>query len=347
MSLRQSLSSRIHQFITPTKLSKMVTIPPARCDLALAKLDEVESERLLHAATTHKDEKPAECSYTTNSSQNNRKENRWTDILAYDHSLLPGDYLNASLIPPFPSNQHETKRKTTFIASQAPLPHTLATFYEKVIQSKTKLIINLTPFRERGRTKADEYWPLQQGQVFKTATSIDESIGQYSVRQTNKSVVLDEKLQATLYFLEVKSQKGNDSPYELAVLHVTSWADFGNYPEEVFDRLLNIINEQNAMLSYNSSPDLPIWVHCSAGVGRSGTVIAALMARELDVRDLQLSISSPFTTPAQLMEASIEGATKLIDHERKYRPRMVQTGEQFEMVAVVVAKQLSANQHAS
>ncbi|PWN32071.1 phosphatases II [Meira miltonrushii] len=341
MSFRQSISSKFHQFITPNKLSKMVTIPPARCDLALANLDEIESERLLNAATNNKEEKSAECSYTTNTSLQNRKENRWTDILAYDHSLLPGDYLNASLIPPFPSNQQEGKRKTSFIASQAPLPHTLNTFYEKIIQSKTKLVVNLTPFRERGRTKADEYWPLQQEQVFNTATGSDESIGQYSIRQTSESTLLDEKLQATLYSLEIKSQNGYNPPYELAVLHVTSWADFGNYPEDVFDRLLNIINEQHGKLSATS----PIWVHCSAGVGRSGTVIAALMARESDVKDLQLSISS-LTTPAQVMEASIEGATKLIDHERRYRPRMVQTGEQFEMVAVVIAKQLSANQHA-
>lgn len=320
----------------------MITIPPTRCDLALSRLDEVESERFTNTTAS---EKSAECSYTTNTSQKNRKENRWTDILAYDHSLLPGKYLNASLIPPFPTDQLEGKGKTTFIASQAPLPHTLATFYDNVIRTNTRLIVNLTPFRERGRTKADEYWPLQQEQIFKTTSGNSaESIGQFTIRQRNIPTVLDDNLQATLYSLEVldESQKGENAPYQLAILHVTSWADFGNYPESVFDKLLNIINDQHARLSKNS----PIWIHCSAGVGRSGTVIAALMARELNVKDLHLSISS-FTTPAQLMEASIEGATKLIDHERRFRPRMVQTGEQFEMVAVVVAKQLSASQNES
>ena len=216
----------------------MITIPPARCDLALSKLDEIDSERLIKAHSSNNDERSAECSYTTNTSQKNRKENRWTDILAYDHSLLPGNYLNASLIPPFPSDQPEGERRTTFIASQAPLPHTLATFYEKVIQSNTRLIVNLTPFRERGRTKADEYWPLQEGQIFNTTPTSD--IGQYSIRQSKKSTVLDEKLQATLYSLEISNthQKGEDASYEIAVLHVTSWADFGNYPENVFDTLL-------------------------------------------------------------------------------------------------------------
>lgn len=351
MPLRQSVSSRINRFFislfkTTTSASKMITIPAYQCDSALSKLDEIESERLIRAANTLQtnNNHSGECSYSTKTSFQHPKENRWSNILAYDHSLLPGSYLNASLIPPFLSDQSESgKRKTRFIASQAPLQHTFSKFYQKVIQSNARLIINLTPFHEHGRTKSEEYWPLKQDQIFKTTAERGiESQMQYSIRQTDKSVNLDEKLQATLYSLEASDQTSNaerNSPFQFFILHITSWVDFGNYPEDVFDRLLNIINEQHAKISqrFPSDPS-PIWVHCSAGVGRSGTVIAALMARELDKNDLHLS---DLTTSDQLVEASIEGASKLIDHERRCRPRMVQTVEQFEMVAVVVAKQIS------
>lgn len=280
--------------------------------------------------------------------------------------------MNASLIPPFPlASEHGDKPRRSYIASQAPLPHTLSTFYHQLMQHDVGLVVNLTPFQERGRTKAHEYWPLAWGESFVTEKAVGEDGKEepgsmrYRVRQQAEPVVLDENLAATGYSLGVERQQGQaptttPSPYRLTLLHVTSWADFGDYSAHVFDRLLSLI-ERKA----DEKPLAPVWVHCSAvsavrcaivagaltfpsvqGVGRSGTVIAGLLARDLGpraVRDMLCLDQVPPTTTL-VAEAALAGAHKLIDHARRYRPKMVQTPDQIGMVASLVGHLLQQDE---
>lgn len=235
-----------------------------------------------------------------------------------------------------------------------------------------RLIVNLTPFRERGRTKADEYWPSNADEAFVTpgspptsaSTGHAQKEGGFVIRQASPPVLLDPTLQATRHDVHValreqQRETNGEWPWSLTILHITAWADFGNFPEKVFARLLDIIDQE----ADRFEPDAPVWVHCSAvrptglgvyglctdhfncfifaqGVGRSGTVIAAMMARDLgsSIRSALGLIKTP--VPGLLAEAALDGAYKLIDHERRFRPRMVQTGEQVAMVAAIVAAEL-------
>ncbi|KAE8260725.1 hypothetical protein A4X13_0g175 [Tilletia indica] len=96
------------------------------------------------------------------------RDNRYSNIAAWDHALLPGLYLNASLIPalPFPSPDAKGKGRTgqAYIASQAPLPHTFPTFFAHLCAQHVRVLVMLTPLEERGAPKADRYWPSQSGQ---------------------------------------------------------------------------------------------------------------------------------------------------------------------------------------
>uniref|UniRef100_A0A8C9A2Z6 protein-tyrosine-phosphatase n=1 Tax=Prolemur simus TaxID=1328070 RepID=A0A8C9A2Z6_PROSS len=90
----------------------------------------------------------------------NLDKNRYKDVLPYDTTrvLLQGneDYINASYVNmEIPAANLVNK----YIATQGPLPHTCAQFWQVVWDQKLSLIIMLTTLTERGRTKCHQYWP--------------------------------------------------------------------------------------------------------------------------------------------------------------------------------------------
>lgn len=154
----------------------------------------------------------------------------------------------------------------------------------------------------------------------------------YTVQLDGSPQTLYEGLDAKSYSLKVQSDDGKSS-HSLRLLHITSWADFGEVDEKVFGTLLDMV------LREAGSSTCPIWTHCSAGIGRSGTVIGGLLARDLGeegLRHLKAPDVSDVSakTPA---EVAILAATRIVDHERQYRPGMVQTPAQLAMVVKVVA----------
>jgi protein tyrosine phosphatase len=237
---------------------------------------------------------------------------------------LPGPYLNASLIPPYPFESSIPAPRRSYIASQAPLPQTLPTFYSNIIQHKVSLIVNLSPFIEHGRVKADEYWPLKKNEVWDSTPGY-----QISPRQEPQRIG-GEQWEAMQYQLRLCDTTSENPDYDFALLHVTSWPDFGACSGDVFAKLLAIIDE-------SATGEGPMWIHCSAGIGRSGTVIAALLARDLGSSLIEaMQLKSPPSTPSLVREAALLAAKRLVDHERRYRPQMVQTADQLGMIASAV-----------
>uniref|UniRef100_A0ACB8FU61 Uncharacterized protein n=1 Tax=Sphaerodactylus townsendi TaxID=933632 RepID=A0ACB8FU61_9SAUR len=90
----------------------------------------------------------------------NMDKNRYKDVLPYDNTrvILKGneDYINANYvnmeIPP-------AGLVNKYIATQGPLVHTCAHFWQAVWDHRLSLIIMLTTLTERGRTKCHHYWP--------------------------------------------------------------------------------------------------------------------------------------------------------------------------------------------
>lgn len=193
------------------------------------------------------------------------------------------------------------------------------------------LIVNLSPFIEHGRVKADEYWPLRKGQTW------EKTPGFKITQQQDPHKIEERQWEAKQYKLRLSSDdiKGD---YDFALLHVTSWPDFGAFSSKIFERLLAVIEETAAI------GQGPIWIHCSAGIGRSGTVIAALLARDLGSSLAKAMQLGPLTTPSMVREAALMAAKKTVDHERRYRPHMVQTAEQLGMVASAIGTILQQQQ---
>ncbi|CAG9537182.1 unnamed protein product [Cercopithifilaria johnstoni] len=192
----------------------------------------------------------------------NRAKNRFTNILPYDHSrvkLIPtddddgSDYVNASYIPGFNSRRE-------FIAAQGPLPSTRDHFWRVVWEQHCPAIVALTKCVEKGRDKCHQYWPDND---------------QLSVLYADIEVTLmNEKVYEEFTVRELRLTNMSESaapPRTVKHLHYMAWPDFG--VPECAAGLVHFVRLFRTRLppSPNNKPTI---VHCSAGVGRSGTFIA-------------------------------------------------------------------------
>ncbi|KAL3123411.1 hypothetical protein niasHT_004583 [Heterodera trifolii] len=193
----------------------------------------------------------------------NRAKNRFTNILPYDHSrvkLKPtddddgSDYVNASYIPGFNSRRE-------FIAAQGPLPSTRDHFWRLIWEHQVPAVVALTKCIEKGRDKCHQYWPDNNSRSVLYAD--------IEVTLLTESIEYDE---FTIRELRLTNMaEPNQSARTVQHLHYQAWPDFG-----VPDHPAGIVHL--ARLFRNklppSSSNKPTIVHCSAGVGRSGTFIA-------------------------------------------------------------------------
>uniref|UniRef100_G1K895 Receptor-type tyrosine-protein phosphatase eta n=1 Tax=Anolis carolinensis TaxID=28377 RepID=G1K895_ANOCA len=187
----------------------------------------------------------------------NKGKNRYNNVLPYDISRVklsiqshPGsDYINANYMPGYNS-------KKEFIAAQGPLPTTVQDFWRMIWEKNIYTVVMLTKCVEQGRTKCEEYWPNKQS----------KSYGDITVAMTSE-IVLPE------WTIRDFSMEKSDSPesHPVRQFHFTAWPDHG--VPETTDLLISFRHLVQEYMKQNP-PTSPTLVHCSAGVGRTGTFIA-------------------------------------------------------------------------
>lgn len=188
----------------------------------------------------------------------NQIKNRYSDVLPFDstrvvlnesidHRPSARGYINASFIT-------TSETVSQFIATQGPLPHTYEDFWEMVLQYRCPAVIMLTRL-------VDNYKMVKCGDYFQ-AEDGPRQFGNTCIETKSKKIT-DSGLE--LRCLEVKHKESEEPP--LNVLHILypEWPDHG-VPEDTF-AVRDILNRL-----YDLPPSLgPIVVHCSAGIGRTGT----------------------------------------------------------------------------
>ncbi|XP_011365612.1 receptor-type tyrosine-protein phosphatase C [Pteropus vampyrus] len=188
----------------------------------------------------------------------NQNKNRYVDILPYDYnrvelSEVNGDagsnYINASYIDGF-------KEPRKYIAAQGPRDESVDDFWRMIWEQKATVIVMVTRCEEGNRNKCAEYWP-----------SMEETSREYG----DVTVKISELKRCPDYIVQkfiVTHKKEKVTGREVAHIQFTSWPDHG-VPEDPH-LLLKLRRRVNAFSTFFSGP---IVVHCSAGVGRTGTYI--------------------------------------------------------------------------
>ncbi|XP_068590152.1 receptor-type tyrosine-protein phosphatase O isoform X1 [Cebidichthys violaceus] len=227
----------------------------------------------------------------------NRPKNRYTNILPYDFSRVKlismhndegSDYINANYIPGY-------KNTKEYIATQGPLPETRNDFWKMVLQEKCPIVVMLTQCNERRRVKCDHYWPFTDEPVM---------YGEISVEMLSES----ESPEWTIRKFRLGYA---DESQDVLHLNYTSWPDHGVPTVNAIESILQFVHivRQQA----NRTRD-PVIVHCSAGVGRTGTFMA------LD-RLMQ-----------HIREHEFADILGMVSEMRSHRLSMVQTEEQYVFI---------------
>ncbi|XP_006868359.1 PREDICTED: receptor-type tyrosine-protein phosphatase H [Chrysochloris asiatica] len=248
------------------------------------------------------------------SAPENNTKNRYKDVFPYDWSRVPlkplhgepgSDYINANFIPGLWNSQE-------FIAAQGPLPQTIGDFWRLVWEQQSHTLVMLTNCVESGRVKCEHYWPLDS----QTCTH-----GQLQVTLVEEEVTEDWTIR-DLKLFHMEEQK----TLSVRQFHFLAWPDHG-VPHSP-DPLLAFWKVLRKWLDQNMEGGPPI-VHCSAGVGRTGTLIA------LDV------------LLRQLMRDGLVGPFSFVRKMRGSRPLMVQTEAQYVFLHQCILRFLQQSPPAS
>uniref|UniRef100_A0A8C8JIQ2 protein-tyrosine-phosphatase n=1 Tax=Oncorhynchus tshawytscha TaxID=74940 RepID=A0A8C8JIQ2_ONCTS len=247
----------------------------------------------------------------------NKSKNRYKNILPFDTTRVeireadadvPGsDYINANYIR-FICCRQCKPTLSVFIATQGCLQNTVVDFWKMVYQENTHVIVMTTKEMERGRNKCVRYWP---------DLNATKEFGKVCVKNVEERPAQDYILRE----LEVTEPMRYIWHYQYL-----SWPDHGvpNEPGGVLSFLEQVNRTQSTIRDTG-----PIVVHCSAGIGRTGTII---------VIDILIDIIN-----RQGLDCDID-IPKTIQRVRQQRSGMVQTEAQYKFIYMAVQQYIDTAQ---
>ncbi|XP_053395029.1 receptor-type tyrosine-protein phosphatase kappa-like isoform X2 [Mercenaria mercenaria] len=189
--------------------------------------------------------------------RHNIEKNRYRNLYAYDNTRVvldtdgnsQSDYINACYV-------HGFKKPKQYVASQGPTKEILTDFWRMIWQIECSKIVMLTNIIEEGKTKCEQYWPVEGN------TSSYGGITVYTENTENFS-------QFVIRTFKIQNDISNRKSKTIIQFHFTAWPDRG-VPKHA-SSLVQFLNKVKYAPVHGKGP---IVVHCSAGVGRTGTFIA-------------------------------------------------------------------------
>uniref|UniRef100_A0A8C5XZK3 Tyrosine-protein phosphatase non-receptor type n=1 Tax=Microcebus murinus TaxID=30608 RepID=A0A8C5XZK3_MICMU len=248
--------------------------------------------------------------------QENKNKNRYKNILPFDHTRVVlhdgdpnepvSDYINANIImPEFETKCNNSKPQKSYIATQGCLQNTVNDFWRMVFQENSRVIVMTTKEVERGKSKCVKYWPdeysLKEYRVMHVRNVKESAARDYTLRELKLSKVGQGNTERTIW-----------------QYHFRTWPDHGvpSDPGVMLDFLEEVHHKQESIMDAG-----PVVVHCSAGIGRTGTfIVIDILIDIIREKGVDCDIDVP----------------KTIQMVRSQRSGMVQTEAQYRFIYMAV-----------
>uniref|UniRef100_A0A8R1HQV9 Protein-tyrosine-phosphatase n=1 Tax=Caenorhabditis japonica TaxID=281687 RepID=A0A8R1HQV9_CAEJA len=233
-------------------------------------------------------------------------KNRYKDVGCLDNNRVklgspwPHEYIHANYVA-VPSNP---KR---FICTQAPMEKTCADFWFMCLQEKVENIFMLCNLTEKGAKKCFEYYPTEE----KDSLVFKEKGNKVTVKYDSSSSFKfrdDTQAKVTKTVLKVEGPEG--ASLKTTHYHWIDWPDRGVPAAD--QAILELLDKARASKN-------PIVVHCSAGIGRTGSVVMI-----------------EYVMDQLLNGMSIDESDKILQKIREQRNNSVQTDHQYLFVHQVM-----------
>jgi protein tyrosine phosphatase len=221
-------------------------------------------------------------------------KNRYSSVLPAPETLVPvqsdsstgSAYINANFVKGYEGQPR------AYIATQAPMENTVDDFWSMIMEQNVSVVIMVTYLFEYGVEKCIQYWP-ERGTTRYGSTEVS------NVEEVHK----DNYVRTTLRLRHVTKMT------VMTVRHYafTAWPEHGmpqsSVPLRSFLRDINTEQSQG-----------PVVVHCSAGVGRTGVVIAI----DIGMKSIE--------------RTGTVDVVNIVSRMRQDRPGAVQTRSQYRFV---------------
>ncbi|GAU94181.1 hypothetical protein RvY_06006 [Ramazzottius varieornatus] len=287
--------------------------------------------KLYNTLRTKSEKQTSELSTSEAKKPDNKPRNRFRDVFPFDQSRvhlqpclkISSDYINASIVK-------FSDARRSYICSQSPLSPTVGHLWEMLWTQKCTTIVMLNNLLEKGMPTCATYYPSEA----ESSLTFEDSdhCHEYIVTLVKEAAV---PVFATRWLKVVRRKREGDdsSPPEerqITQFHFTNWPDFGvpTCPDEFLDFLFAVRQSGCFDVKPNKQECDPVLVHCTAGIGRTGTFVL------VDVCLALLSLYRVVDIPTQLLEL------------RTMRMGMVQTEQQLKFCyqAVMAGKKRLAVQ---
>nr|XP_018668384.1 tyrosine-protein phosphatase non-receptor type 18-like isoform X7 [Ciona intestinalis] len=266
----------------------------------------VDFQKLKHLSASLKISSDSQYKSSAGEKPENKKKNRYKDILPFDTTRVKlstinnaSDYINASFIK-------GTDGKNSYIASQGPLPHTVTDFWRMLWEYRISTIVMVCREIELGKQKCERYWPQEQ-----------------ELKQYDDILIIltrEENSEHGFVIRHLVVQRGQEKR-KISQIQYKAWPDHG--VPRIRDEILNMIKYARDIQPYSMDSQVPLCIHCSAGCGRTGAVLAIDYFRNLLLHKKLLRSITVFNVVAEM---------------RKQRPAVVQTKDQYEFVHLAVSE---------